>query len=82
MSHIELRRRRTGDRLRSVSAHAAQLNVEDELRDPDVDINELLIAEFKLMNDQMRLEIRALYRLLFIFVIIVMSMGVESLSSL
>ena len=78
MSHIQLRRRRTGKRHHPVPAdtdHQNQ-NVEDEMKDPDIDINELLVAEFKLMNDQMRSEIRSLYRLLFIFVIIVMSMGV------
>ena len=49
----------------------------DELNESDLDVNELLISEFKILNFEMRTEIRALYRLLFIFVLIVIGMAVK-----
>ena len=89
MSHVNLRRRsaRHYDRSEQQEEEEKQeidptdgvtvTSLTDELNQSDINVNELLISEFKLMNIQMRREIRSLYRLLLIFVVIVIGMAVK-----
>ena len=83
-SHVNLRRRSSikppscnGEPTDDEKKAELHETLTDELNESDMDVNELLIAEFKLMNLQMRNEIRALYRLLVIFVLIVLGMAVK-----
>lgn len=93
MSHVDLRKRSASRRQRHHDNNEQQHDDEekrettepvtvvtsltDELDESDIKINELLISEFKLMNLQMRREIRSLYRLLVIFVLLVLGMAVK-----
>lgn len=81
MSHVNLRRRSSIRHEYKDKQEEKQIDLDttltDELNESDMNVNELLIAEFKLMNLQMRREIRALYRLLVIFVLMVLGMAVK-----
>eukprot|EP01083_Nonionella_stella_P193327 714144_1 len=82
MSHVHLRRRNTrshpyaGEDDEKQDVHRTAQSLTDELNESDMNVEELLISEFKLMNLEMRREIRSLYRLLIIFVVIVIGMAV------
>ena len=81
MSHVNLRRRSSLRHKQEDKQEEKQIDLDttltDELNESDMNGNELLIAELKLMNLQMRREIRALYRLLVIFVLMVLGMAVK-----
>ena len=74
MSHVNLRRRNIKNTMHQIDQQSEST---DNLNASDPTQNELLIAEFKLMNQQMRLEIRSLYRLLLLFLAIVVGISVE-----